>query len=67
MEAERHEELIKRMADLVAQLQTGHADDTPEVLKKNPAMRAMFKICARTATPARRPGSIEFSFRVTVR
>ncbi|MDN5936192.1 MAG: restriction endonuclease subunit R, partial [Nitrosospira sp.] len=41
-QAERYEEYLQRMAELVAQVQAGHADDTPEVLKKNPAMRALF-------------------------
>src|SRR5690625_1996046 len=41
-QAHRYEEYLQRMAKLVEQVQAGHADDTPDVLKKNPAMRALF-------------------------
>src|SRR5699024_5242830 len=41
-QAERYAEYLQRMAELVKQVQAGHADDAPDVLKKNPAMRALF-------------------------
>jgi type I restriction enzyme R subunit len=37
-----YEEFLKRMAELVTQVQAGAADDTPEPLKKSPALRAIF-------------------------
>lgn len=41
-QAERYAEYLQRMADLVAQVEAGQANDTPDVLKQNPAMRALF-------------------------
>ena len=37
-----YEEFLRRMAALVAQVQAGAADDTPEPLKKSPALRAVY-------------------------
>jgi len=37
-----YEEFLKRMAELVAQVQAGAADDTPEPLRKSPALRAVY-------------------------
>jgi type I restriction enzyme R subunit len=40
--ADKYEEYLKRIADLAKQVQAGHADDTPEQLKKSPAIRALY-------------------------
>lgn len=40
--AEKYAEYLKKMAELVQQVHDGQTDDTPEVLKGNPAMRALF-------------------------
>ena len=37
-----YEEYLKRIADLVKQVEAGHADDTLEVLKTSPALRALY-------------------------
>jgi len=37
-----YEEYLKRIADLVKQVETGHEDDILEVLKKSPALRALY-------------------------
>jgi type I restriction enzyme R subunit len=37
-----YEEYLKRIAELVSKVQAGHADDIPEVLKKSPAVRAIY-------------------------
>ena len=35
-------EYLKRVADIAKNVKTGHADDTPEPLKKSPALRALY-------------------------
>lgn len=35
-------EYLKRVADIAKNVETGHADDTPEPLKKSPALRALY-------------------------
>ncbi|WP_245860318.1 type I restriction enzyme subunit R domain-containing protein [Methanosarcina spelaei] len=37
-----YEEYLKRIADLVKQVEVGHEDDINEVLKKSPALRALY-------------------------
>lgn len=37
-----YEEYLKRIADLVKQVEAGHADDIVEILKKSPALRALY-------------------------
>jgi len=37
-----YEEYLKRIAELARRVEAGHADDTPEVLKKSPALRALY-------------------------
>lgn len=37
-----YEEYLKRIADLVKQVEAGHEDDISEVLKKSPALRALY-------------------------
>lgn len=37
-----YEEYLKQVAELANKVQTGHEDDTPEPLKKNPALRAIY-------------------------
>lgn len=37
-----YEEYLKRIADLVKQVEAGHEDDIDEVLKKSPALRALY-------------------------
>ncbi|HEY0967950.1 MAG TPA: HsdR family type I site-specific deoxyribonuclease [Opitutaceae bacterium] len=37
-----YEDFLRRMAELVAQVQAGATDDTPEPLKKSPALRAVY-------------------------
>lgn len=45
-----YEEFLRRMADLVAQVQAGTATDTPEPLKKSPALRAVYHHLERELT-----------------
>jgi type I restriction enzyme R subunit len=37
-----YEEYLKKIADLVKQVEAGHEDDISEVLKKSPALRALY-------------------------
>ena len=37
-----YEEFLRQIAELVKRVQTGHAADTPEPLKNNPALRAIY-------------------------
>ncbi len=37
-----YEEYLQRIAELAKKVQEGHADDTPEPLKKSPALRALY-------------------------
>jgi len=41
-QADKYEEYLKKVADLVAKVQAGHADDTPEPLKRSPGLRAIY-------------------------
>ena len=41
-QAEKYEEYLKRVAELARRLETGYSDDTPEALKKSPALRALY-------------------------
>lgn len=41
-QAQRYADYLQRMAELVAQVEAGHDDDTPEMLKNNPAMRKLY-------------------------
>ena len=40
--ADEYEESLKRIAELAKQVQTGHAAEIPEPLKKSPALRALY-------------------------
>ena len=40
--ADRYAEYLKRVANLVNQVQAGHADDLPEALKRSAGLRALF-------------------------
>ncbi|MEK8088386.1 HsdR family type I site-specific deoxyribonuclease [Thermithiobacillus plumbiphilus] len=37
-----YEEYLKKIAELVRQVETGHADDTPEALQRSPSVRALY-------------------------
>jgi type I restriction enzyme R subunit len=37
-----YEDYLKRIAALAQQVEAGHADDTPEALRKSPALRALY-------------------------
>jgi type I restriction enzyme R subunit len=37
-----YEEYLKRIADLARRVESGHAEDTPEPLKRSPALRALY-------------------------
>lgn len=41
-QADKYEEYLKKVADLVGKVQAGHADDTPEALKRSPGLRAIY-------------------------
>jgi type I restriction enzyme R subunit len=41
-QADKYEEYLKKIADLVGKVQVGHADDTPEALKRSPGLRAIY-------------------------
>jgi type I restriction enzyme R subunit len=41
-QADKYEEYLKKVADLVAKVQAGHAEDTPEPLKRSPGLRAIY-------------------------
>lgn len=41
-QADKYEEYLKKVADLVAKVQAGHADDTPGPLKRSPGLRAIY-------------------------
>ena len=41
-QAGKYEEYLKRVAELARRLETGYSDDTPEALKKSPALRALY-------------------------
>ncbi len=41
-QADRYEEYLKKIADLIGKVQAGHADDTPEPLKRSAGLRAIY-------------------------
>jgi type I restriction enzyme R subunit len=41
-QATKYEEYLQKIADLVGKVHTGHADDTPEPLKRSPGLRAIY-------------------------
>lgn len=41
-QADKYEEYLKKIADLVGKVQTGHADDIPEALKRSVGLRAIY-------------------------
>jgi type I restriction enzyme R subunit len=41
-QASKYEEYLQKIADLVGKVQMGHADDTPEPLKRSPGLRAIY-------------------------
>ena len=45
-------EYLKRIAELARRVQTGMADDTPELLKKSPALRALYNNLGKNETLA---------------
>lgn len=47
-QADRYEEYLRKIADLVGKVQAGHADDTPEPLRRSAGLRA---ICDNLAVP----------------
>ena len=48
-----YELYLKRIAVLAKQVEAGQADDTPEPLKKSPALRALYNNLKKTQTPLR--------------
>ena len=51
--ADKYEEYLQRIADLAKQVNAGHADDTPEQLKRSPAIRALYSnLKPASAAPA---------------
>lgn len=54
-----YEEYLKKIATLVGKVQAGHEDDIPEVLKKSPAVRALYNnLLDKTAgSPSEAPAS----------
>lgn len=48
-----YEEFLKRMAALAGQIRAGAADDTPEPLKHNPALRAVYNMLTASSQTAR--------------
>ncbi len=49
-----YETYLRRIANLVQQVQAGHADDAPEALKRSPALRALYSnLEAHVASPRR--------------
>ena len=49
-----YETFLKRIAEVAKQVQSGHADDTPEPLKRSPALRALYHNLQ--PSPATEPG-----------
>lgn len=47
-----YEEFLKRMAALAAQVRAGQAEDTPEPLKQNPGLRAVYNTLAAAPSPS---------------
>jgi len=51
-----YEEYLKRIAALAKHVEAGHADDTPEQLKKSPALRALYNNLKGTVPKAEHGG-----------
>ncbi|MBX0328393.1 HsdR family type I site-specific deoxyribonuclease [Oscillochloris sp. ZM17-4] len=49
-----YEEYLKKVAELARQVAAGHADDTPEELKRSPGVRALYNNLRQT--PGKSPG-----------
>lgn len=47
-----YEQYLKRIAELAKQVDAGQAEDTPEPLKKSPALRALYNNLKKTHAPA---------------
>lgn len=48
MKAIEYEQYLKRIAELAKQVEAGQAEDTPEPLKKSPALRALYNNLKKT-------------------
>lgn len=51
-QADRYEEYLKKVADLIGKVQAGHADDTPEPLKRSAGLRAIYDNLRLPPAPA---------------
>ncbi|MEW9623930.1 type I restriction endonuclease subunit R [Rhodanobacter geophilus] len=51
-QADRYEEYLKKIADLVGKVQAGHVDDTPEPLKRSAGLRAIYDNLVMAPPPA---------------
>jgi len=51
-QADRYEEYLKKIADLIGKVQAGHADDTPEPLKRSAGLRAIYDNLRLPPAPA---------------
>jgi type I restriction enzyme, R subunit len=47
-----YEEYLKRVADLARRVEAGQAEDTPEVLKRSPALRALYNNLKKDGGPS---------------
>ncbi|MBU2602972.1 MAG: HsdR family type I site-specific deoxyribonuclease [Actinobacteria bacterium] len=55
-----YEEYLKRIGELAMRTEAGHAEDTPEQLKRSPGLRALYNnLRTGGATPARAAGAPE--------
>lgn len=50
-----YEQYLKRIAELVKKVDAGQAEDTPEPLRKSPALRALYNNLKKTQGAPRRP------------
>jgi type I restriction enzyme R subunit len=51
-QADKYEEYLKKIADLVGKVQAGHADDIPEALKRSVGLRAIYDNLRMPPAPA---------------
>ncbi len=51
-QADKYEEYLRKIADLVGKVQAGHADDIPEVLKRSVGLRAIYDNLRMPPVPA---------------
>lgn len=51
-----YEEYLQRVADLARRVEAGQADDTPEPLKRSPALRALYNNLKRDGEPSAASG-----------